>query len=112
MLDNPALRYTGIARLAKRLALPSDKVKRNLAKELQMDRMKIIGQLTLKGNVPCLTCGHGDDCEMSGVPFLHGKNAKATAKNCVKVENQKQVWNKLQQLGKQLANQLTSKTGN
>jgi multimeric flavodoxin WrbA len=108
-MQKPVFRYTGISKLATRLALPADKVKRNLIHELKMDKLKIIGHITLKGNVPCLTCGHGDTCEMGNVKFLHGKNAQASAQYCVKVEDQPQTWNKLQQLGKQLANAVNTK---
>lgn len=108
MLDNPVLRFSGLSKLIKRLALPVDKVTRSLAHELRMDRLQIVGQLQLKGNVPCLTCGHGDDCEMSGVKFLHGKNAKASSENCVDVEDQKPIWLKLKQLGKKLASRLSA----
>ena len=112
LLDNPLLRYTGLSRIARRLALPVDKVTRILVNELRMDRMEIVGQIKLKGNVPCLTCGHGDDCEMSSVKFLHGKNAKASADNCVRVEDQKDVWKELQNLGKMLAARLAADANN
>jgi multimeric flavodoxin WrbA len=105
MLDNPVLKYTGISKLARRIALPVDKVTKNLAKELRMDNMHIIGQVKLKGNVPCLTCGNGDTCQMSNVKFLHGKDAEASADKCVKVEDQPDTWKQLQQLGKKLANE-------
>ena len=108
-MQKPVLRYTGISKLATRLALPADKVKRNLIHELKMDRMKIVGHVTLKGNVPCLTCGHGNNCEMSGVPFLHGKNAQANNEKCVDIQDQPKTWSKLQQLGKQLAKVVSTK---
>jgi len=112
LLDNPVLRFSGLSRLARRLALPVDKVSRTLATELRMDQMKIFGQIKLRGNVPCLTCGHGDDCEMSSIKFLHGKNAKASVDKCVRVENQEDVWRELQRLGKTLGARLTAKASN
>ena len=112
LLDNPVLRFTGLSKLAIRLALPANKVARTLAYELRMDRMQIIGQIILKGNVPCLTCGRGDDCQMSSVKFLHGKNAKASANHCIRVEDQQQVLLQLQNMGKKLAATITNKTAN
>lgn len=109
-MQKPVLRYTGISKLATRLVLPADKVKRNLIHELKMDRMKIVGHITLKGNVPCLTCGHGNSCEMSGVSFLHGKNARDTSEKCVGIEDQPKTWKKFQQLGKQLSQTVSNKT--
>lgn len=111
LLDNPVLRFSGLSRLIRQLVLPVDKVSKKLAKELRMDNMKIIGQIKLRGNIPCLTCGHGDDCEMSGVKFLHGKNAKASVDKCVRVEDQN-VWRELQYLGKTLNSRLTAKASN
>ena len=105
-LENYVLRVTGLSALLQSLLLPSYKVSKMLARELALDRMEVIGQVTIRGNVPCLTCGRGDDCEMSGVKSLHGKNAKASANNCSRVEDQKDVWNKLQSFGKILGNRL------
>jgi len=31
-----------------------------------------LGTLTLIGNVPCIRCGHGDACDMSGVKMVFG----------------------------------------
>ena len=107
-LNNPVLRAFGLARLIRWLFLPVDKVSRTLSNELRMDRMEILGEVKIRGNVPCLTCGHGDDCEMSSVKFLHGKNAKASADKCVRVEDQEDVWRELQRLGKTLRDRLTA----
>jgi len=34
-----------------------------------------LGSLVILGNVPCIRCGHGDECEMSGVKMLFGPEA-------------------------------------
>ncbi len=81
----------------------TDKVSEMLAMEMNMDRMNLIGQLAVKGNVPCLTCGKGDGCEMSGVPLLFGENAKASADKCINVEDQTEVWEKAESLGQKIA---------
>ncbi len=112
LLDNPVLRFSGLSKLVRRFVLPVDKVSRMLANELRMDKMKIFGQVKLRGNVPCLTCSHGDECTMSNVKFLHGKNAKASADKCVRVQDQKDVWRELQHLGKTLGARLTAKASN
>jgi len=110
LLDNPFLRLTGLSRVIRRLALPVDHVTRTLVNELKMDKMEIFGQVQLRGNVPCLTCGRGDDCKMSSVTFLHGKNAEASADKCVRVEDQENIWKELQRLGKELGAILKTKT--
>ncbi len=33
------------------------------------------GSMVILGNVPCIRCGHGDQCEFSGVKMLHGPDA-------------------------------------
>ncbi|WP_041611491.1 flavodoxin family protein [Treponema primitia] len=63
---------------------------RLMAVELKMERVRHIAELQIEGNVPCLTCGHGDNCWGSGVP-RHYPGAKASADLCVAVENQA-VW--------------------
>lgn len=107
MLNKPLLRFTGLSKIIKPLKLPSEKVKNSIALEMRMEKMNIIGQIIVKGNVPCLTCGFGNECKMSGVPFIHGKNAKASAELCISVEDQK-VWNKLQSLGKLIRQEVFS----
>lgn len=37
--------------------------------------MTNVGTLTVLGNVPCIRCGHGDTCELSGIQMLHGAEA-------------------------------------
>ena len=37
--------------------------------------MRFIGSLKLQGNVPCVRCGHGDECHMSGIRMMHGPDA-------------------------------------
>lgn len=36
-----------------------------------------LGTMMILGNVPCIRCGHGDDCAMSGVRIFHGAQATA-----------------------------------
>ena len=41
--------------------------------------MTNLGSMTLLGNVPCIRCGHGDDCPMSGIKMLHGPDANVAS---------------------------------
>lgn len=34
-----------------------------------------LGSIVVLGNVPCIRCGHGDDCTVSGVKMIHGPEA-------------------------------------
>jgi multimeric flavodoxin WrbA len=37
--------------------------------------MQNLGSMIILGNVPCIRCGHGDQCEMSGIKMLSGPDA-------------------------------------
>lgn len=86
----------------------TNKVSEMISMEMNMDRMNLIGQIEVMGNVPCLTCGKGDYCEMSGVPLLFGENAKATADKCIAVEEQSEAWEKAESLGKKIGSILNT----
>ena len=60
------------------------------------------------GNFPCLICGKGDECEMSGVPLLFGEGAKTSADKCIAVEDQTDAWNQAESFGKQIQNILNN----
>lgn len=34
-----------------------------------------LGSLVLEGNLPCIRCGRGDTCEVSGIKMIHGPDA-------------------------------------
>lgn len=37
--------------------------------------MNFLGGMTVLGNVPCVRCGHGDECDMTGIKMLFGPRA-------------------------------------
>jgi len=50
-----------------------DAINASLASEIRdFEHMELVGQLSVQGNLPCLTCGEGDSCEMSGVKLRTG----------------------------------------
>jgi multimeric flavodoxin WrbA len=65
-----------------------------------MERMELVGQMMVKGNVPCLTCGAGEDCEMSGLIKRHGRGAKSADYPYVRVEDQQEVWEQATKIGR------------
>jgi multimeric flavodoxin WrbA len=77
-----------------------DNVNQALAAELRdLEHMELIGQLSVQGTVPCLTCGEGDRCEMSGVKMLYGQNAKTSDHEYARVEDQEEVWKEAIRIG-------------
>ena len=78
-----------------------DNVNQSLAAELRnYERMDLIGQLTVQGNLPCLTCGEGDGCEMSGLKVLYGPDARTSDFRYSQVEDQKEVWEEALRIGR------------
>lgn len=87
----------------------TEQVSQMLAMEMNMDRMNVVGQIEVMGNVPCLSCGNGDDCEMSAVSFLFGEGAKASPEKCTAVEDQAKLWEAAASLGKEIGEKLKEK---
>ncbi len=82
-------------------------VNRSLAAEIRdYERMELVGQLTVQGNIPCLTCGEGDTCEMSGLKMIHGPDAKTSDFGYAKVEDQQDVWQSAASIGRIIGERL------
>lgn len=85
-------------------------VNRALATELRdQENMELVGQLTIAGNLPCLTCGMGDECEMSGVPGRYGDDARTTDIEYNRVEDQTEVWQAAGRLGRLIGERIRAK---
>ena len=84
-----------------------DQVNQSLAAELrEYERMDLIGQLTVKGNLPCLTCGEGDGCQMSAVKIMYGPDAKTSDFGYSRVEDQKEIWEEAVRIGRLIGQRL------
>lgn len=82
-------------------------VNQSLAAEISdYERMDLIGQLTVQGNLPCLTCGEGDRCDMSGLKMMYGSAAKTSDFEYSRVESQEDVWKEAIQMGRLIAERL------
>jgi hypothetical protein len=78
-----------------------DNVNQALAAEIRdYERMELVGQLTVHGNLPCLTCGEGDECEMSAVKIMFGRDARTSDFDYVRVEDQRDVWDGAARIGR------------
>ncbi len=84
-----------------------ERVSNDIAFRMRFEGMKIIGTIKIRGNVPCLTCGEGNTCKMSGVPILFGESAKASSDLCTSVEDQDGVLEKANRLGRKLSKRLS-----
>ena len=84
-----------------------DHINRAVATEIRdYERMDLVGQLTIQGNLPCLTCGQGDSCEMSAVKLLHGPDARTSDIGYTRVEDQQQVWQEAARLSRLIGERL------
>jgi hypothetical protein len=73
-------------------------VLKSIATEFSMERMHHVAELSIVGNVPCLTCGLGDGCKNSGIPYIFAEGIKASSAHCVAVEDQP-VWEEATKTG-------------
>ncbi len=79
----------------------ANNINKSLVIELkEMERMELIGQVMVKGNLPCLTCSVGDECEMSGIKRRYGPDARSSDCSYVRVEDQKEVWEEAIKIGR------------
>lgn len=71
--------------------------------------MNFVGGIQVLGNVPCIKCGHGDDCPMSGVKMIYGTDASVKSAGINRCENQPSVLQEAEALGKQIGNILAGR---
>ena len=84
-----------------------DAINTSLASEIKyMERMEIMGQLTIQGNLPCTFCGEGDECEMSAFQLLYGPDAKTAEIGYIRVEDQEKVWREAARIGQRIGERL------
>ena len=86
-----------------------DHVNNAMTAELRdYERMELVGQLSVTGNLPCLTCGEGDGCEMSAVKMMFGPDAKTSDFGYSRVEDQQEVWEEASRVGRLIGSRLKS----
>ncbi len=90
-----------------RKSLPLNQVSEGINRAMRMENMEVIGTIKIRGNVPCLTCGNGSTCKMSGVPTIFGKGVKASSDLCVSVEDQPETWKEINHFGQMLGDRLS-----
>ncbi len=70
--------------------------------------MDFVGEVKVMGNVPCIKCGHGDECSMSGVKMLYGQEATVVSVGVQKFEEQAEAVQAAIKLGRDIAAKLKS----
>ena len=55
-----------------------------------------------------LTCGEGDECEMSGVKVMYDPDARTSDYEYSRVEDQKEVWEEAMRIGRLIGERVRS----
>ena len=58
-----------------------------------------VGSMVILGNVPCIRCGYGDQCDFSGVKMLHGPDATVASLGVRRFEDDELLVNGARELG-------------
>jgi multimeric flavodoxin WrbA len=93
---------TGIGRGAPGLEEASNQI----AHALNLEGMRVLGQLKVIGNPECMVCGYGQTCPMSALPWVFGDDTEVTPEKFSKVEDQTQIWEQAKMLGHEIAREL------
>jgi multimeric flavodoxin WrbA len=68
--------------------------------------MRFVGALKIQGNVPCIRCGFGDQCKMSGIRMLYGPTATIDSVGIKTFESQPLNVDAAGELGRKIAEAL------
>ncbi len=71
--------------------------------------MEFMGEVRVLGNVPCIKCGHGDECPVSGVKMLFGPEATVDSVRINCFEDQGEAVAVAQALGRAIAKRLRAR---
>lgn len=64
--------------------------------------MTDLGSMIVMGNVPCIRCGHGDDCPVSGIRMIHGPEATVASVGVQSFEDDASIVENARQLGEKI----------
>jgi multimeric flavodoxin WrbA len=65
--------------------------------------MNFVGSVKVHGNVPCVKCGHGDECKMTGIKMLYGPDATVDSVGIETFEQQPEAMEAAAELGRKIA---------
>jgi len=64
--------------------------------------MTNLGSMIVMGNVPCIRCGHGDECPASGISMIHGSEATVESVGVKAFEDDASLQEQAKQLGEKI----------
>jgi len=71
--------------------------------------MDIVDPVKVLGNVPCVRCKYGDDCDMTGIKMMFGPEASKCSVGINKFKEQLESVDAAKELGNNIAGKLKSK---
>lgn len=71
--------------------------------------MEFVGEVRVLGNVPCIKCGYGDECKMSGIKMLYGPEDTVASIGVNTFEEQPEGMKAARELGINIAQRLEEK---
>ncbi len=71
--------------------------------------MNHLSGMVILGNVPCIKCGHGDDCGMSGIKMLMGPDATVASTGVHKFDTEPDLQAQARMLGEKIRDSLTAR---
>lgn len=84
---------------------PAAEIGMDAIKHYMMEEgMNFIGGVSLLGNVPCVRCGHDNQCQMSGLKMIYGKDATLESVGINDFENDPEKVAELKRLGEAISN--------
>lgn len=80
-----------------------------LAFWMMEEGMDNLGSMTLLGNVPCIRCGSGDDCAVSGIKMMFGENATVATTPVNQFEDDPELMQQARTLGEAIGKSVTQR---
>jgi multimeric flavodoxin WrbA len=64
--------------------------------------MNFLGAVKILGNIPCLTCGYGDECATAGLKMIFGPQASVDSVGVSRFEDQDKALQEARELGQKI----------
>lgn len=80
-----------------------------IAYYMMEEGMDMAGSVKVLGNVPCIRCKYGDECDMSGIKMMFGPESNKCSVGINKFEDQPEAVAAAKELGQMIAEKLKSK---
>ena len=77
-----------------------------IAYYMMEEGMEVVGSVKVLGNVPCIRCGYGDECDMSGIKMMLGPDETVESAGVNRFEDQPEAVKAAKEMGQAIAEAL------